>query len=179
MQPLTPSRPPPKRMARPLMFGLVAGAAALTLCCVVGVGALIIGGNGVEPTDHPGSSPTLNIAQPTSGNQAASCLVVSAGFLRALGISAKASAVEQPVTAKQTGLLRNGKLWFVSTMEGATWVTNADPTSADPGGLILPLNSEARAASDVGADAKPAAPIYEGLTDDADGAKESRQCARA
>lgn len=118
-----------------------------------------------------GSTPSSDQTAP------AQCLEASSGFLKVLGITAGASAVAEAVTQSTAGLNRNGRIWFVSTKDGATWVTNADPTGADPGGLVLPLNSAARAASQTGVDVAPGAPVYAGATDDGSGATASRACA--
>jgi hypothetical protein len=69
------------------------------------------------------------------------------------------------------------KAWFISNAEGATWLTNQDPSDETDIGLILPLNDAARSASVVGTAARPDAPAYQGVTDDEIGAAESRRCA--
>lgn len=50
---------------------------------------------------------------------------------------------------------------YIAGPGGALWVTDGDPSSSDFGGLTLPVNAEARAASTVGADVVDAtAPIF-------------------
>lgn len=65
--------------------------------------------------------------------------------------------------------------YFVATAGGATWFAASDPKK-DDSGLVLPLNDEARAASDVGADVPAGAPAYKGHTDDEPGARVVRSC---
>jgi hypothetical protein len=92
-----------------------------------------------------------------------------------LAVNAKAAAVVLTVP-QAPGLDRLGKVWFVSTREGATWVTNSDPTLKDfSSGLVYPLNDKARAASDVGVDA---ARDVSGFADGHPSAVESRSCAQ-
>jgi hypothetical protein len=123
----------------------------------------------------PGTSTATSTTQTSAAP--ARCLPVSASFLSDLGVTAKASAVAEAVEKTATGLTRLGMIWFVSTRDGASWVTNADPTVAGSGGLTLPLNDKARAASDMGVDAQPGAPAYAGYNDASPGVRDSRTCA--
>jgi hypothetical protein len=118
------------------------------------------------PTSQPSRSPA----------PAAACLTVGTSFIKALGITGNASAVAQSVD-KAPGIANTGTVWFVSTKDGATWIANHDPTVAEFGGLVLPLNDKARAASDFGAGVRPGVPAYRGFTDHSAGAAESRTCA--
>jgi hypothetical protein len=77
----------------------------------------------------------------------------------------------------ESGLMRKGVVYFVSTKDGATWVTSEDPTVGDQSGLILPLNAKARSDSEAGVDTPAGAPIYVGYTDASAEAVASRNCA--
>jgi hypothetical protein len=92
------------------------------------------------------------------------------------GALSKASAVSDSVD-KGGGLTRIGKVWFVSTKDGATWITNLDPRTTETGGLILPLNDKARKKSETVPMDAPAW-AYAGITDNHPGAKASRTCAQ-
>lgn len=120
------------------------------------------------------TSPSATSA-PSTVTTVAGCLSASPTFVaRFTGTSA--AAVKETVPTKP-GLNRKGTVWFVSTKDGATWVTNIDPT-ADESGLIFPLNAKARAAApEVGADVAPGALVLEGFTDASPGAVRSRVCA--
>lgn len=136
-----------------------------------------------QPVTSAGAAPDVTsgaTAPPTPTSRASpttappGCLAVSGAFVDSLGITL-ASAVEEAVYTKP-GLNRKGTVWFVSTRTGATWVTNADPTTSESG-LILPLNSQAREESQVGADVAAGAAVLEGFTDASPGAVRSRSCA--
>jgi len=80
--------------------------------------------------------------------------------------------------APTIGVANKGRVWFVSSKSGATWVSSQDPTR-DASGVVLPLNAKARTTSELGTDAKPGVPMYSGLDDSDPGAIESRRCAGA
>jgi hypothetical protein len=125
----------------------------------------------------------LNVTAPTSAAAAKTvapgspsvCITVGQPFLNMLQVTS-AGAVQQSVDKTSSGLGISGAVWFVATLSGAIWVTNADRTSANPGGLVLPLNGDARATSDLGADARAGAPIYDGFTETSPGAVAALQC---
>lgn len=106
------------------------------------------------------------------------CLAASRSFLSQLGVF-PAYAVVTEVPAEGSGLAEKGRVWFVSSASGATWVTSADPTSDRDEGIVLPLNAEARKASPVGAGTPAGAPDFEGLSDATPEAARSRACAGA
>jgi hypothetical protein len=152
-------------------FKIVATLAVLAaLTFAAGCGGVKPGAP-LRPGDTtPGASP---VAPPSLA-----CLKVSQAFLDVLRVPPPAAAVKVAVDPKAGGVGRNSHVaWFVSTPGGATWLTSADPTSADPGGLIVPLNDKARAASEVGIDVKPGAPVYGEFTDASPEAVASRTCA--
>lgn len=100
--------------------------------------------------------------------KASGCLTVSQHLRDALNVDA-AAAVRSD----------EGDRWYVSTPAGATWITNINPEGPEQSGLTLPLNDAARAASELGTDARPGAPAYRGASDSDPRAVESRQCAEA
>lgn len=104
------------------------------------------------------------------------CLVASGAFNDRFGIGS-AVAVRRDVAKQESGLGDEGVVWFVSTADGATWVTEIDPVGSDRSGLFLPLNEKARKASEVGSEATLGAPIYRGFNDTSEGAVASRACA--
>jgi hypothetical protein len=71
--------------------------------------------------------------------------------------------------------------WYVSSSTGGTWATSTDPTdpSVEDSGLILPLDDEARVASDSGVDVPADAPIYGSTSIDSGDALASQACADA
>jgi hypothetical protein len=71
--------------------------------------------------------------------------------------------------------------WYVSSSTGGTWATSTDPTdpTVDDSGLILPLDDEARSASDSGVDVAADAPIYGSTSIDSGDALASQACADA
>jgi hypothetical protein len=70
--------------------------------------------------------------------------------------------------------------WYYSTRDGATWVSDIPPdTDGAEGGLVLPINDKARAASEAGIDLDENAPIYDGIGDAYPAAAKSRECASA
>jgi hypothetical protein len=70
--------------------------------------------------------------------------------------------------------------WYYSTRDGATWVSDIPPdTDGAEGGLVLPINDKARAASEAGIDLDESAPIYDGIGDAYPAAAKSRECAAA
>lgn len=83
--------------------------------------------------------------------------------------------------AKADGELgRSGEqAWYISDVTGATWVTNIQPTDAEAGGLLYPMNAMAEAMSDIGADVGSDAPIRAGFSDSDATAERSRVCAKA
>jgi hypothetical protein len=93
-----------------------------------------------------------------------------------LAVTGTLAAVVRPFPETPTSLFRGGKIWFVSTKNGATWVTSADPTK-DQSGLTFPLNDKARAASQTGVDAPRDILTKAGITDDLPEAAQSRECA--
>jgi hypothetical protein len=152
---------------------------ALACACIL----TVLFGAGCAEQQKPESTPTASSPSPnkstpaTSSPSASGCSDVASAFLSKVGASS-ASAFEESVPKKPTGLARNGKVWFVSTPNGATWVTNINPTGGDAAGLVLPLNSSARQASETGVDVPAGAPIYEGFTDSSPAAAASRACAK-
>ena len=66
--------------------------------------------------------------------------------------------------------------WYYSTANGATWVSQIPPDGST-GGLTLPINDAARAASEVGVDVPQDAPAYDGIGDAFPAAAKSRDCA--
>jgi hypothetical protein len=72
------------------------------------------------------------------------------------------------------GLGNSERAWYVSAENGATWVTNIDPTlEEDLAGLIFALNGTARSTSEVGSEAGP---DPGGFSDSDEGAVKSRSC---
>jgi hypothetical protein len=72
------------------------------------------------------------------------------------------------------GLGNSERAWYVSAENGATWVTNIDPSlEEDLAGLIAALNGTARTTSEVGSEVglNPG-----GFSDDDAGAVKSRSC---
>lgn len=67
--------------------------------------------------------------------------------------------------------------FYVAAPGGATWFTHNADMKKDSGGLILPLNDEARAQSDVGVDVEAGSPVFRGKTATDDGAAVARSCA--
>lgn len=97
-------------------------------------------------------------------SDSASCLdVENPALLEAIGAS----------SAKAVRAGTDGA--FVATTGGATWFTTAE-LDGDDSGLVLPLNDEAREASDVGVDVPEGAPAFKGHTDDDPGARVARSC---
>ena len=91
----------------------------------------------------------------------------------------KSSGLLQTIHAKKASAVKaDSRRWFVSTATGASWLTTQNPAK-DSSGLTLPLNPKARAASDIGVDARPGVPAYAGHTDGDAGAVASRACAKA
>lgn len=129
-----------------------------------------------NPTTVATSGTTVTTVAPVTTVASTGC-IAAAAFAKRVNV-ASASAVKETVTTKPAGLYRKGFVWFVSTRDGATWVTNADPT-VDESGLTYPLNAKARAASELGVDVAAGAPVFEGLTDSSPGAVRSRTCAGA
>lgn len=108
------------------------------------------------------------------GGSEATCGDVSAAVLQSIEVDGPASFTSTDVE------LGSGTAFYVSTADGATWATNIDPESASSGaGLTLPMNRAARSASQVGVDANPTAPIFDGLDNDSSEAQASRDCAAA
>jgi hypothetical protein len=72
------------------------------------------------------------------------------------------------------GLGNSERAWYVSAENGATWVTNIDPSvEEDLAGLIAALNGTARSTSEVGSEVglNPG-----GFSDGDEGAVKSRAC---
>lgn len=67
--------------------------------------------------------------------------------------------------------------WYYSTADGATWVASIPPDNSD-GGLVLPINAKARAASEAGVDVPEDAPAFDGIGDAFPAADLSRTCTR-
>jgi hypothetical protein len=133
---------------------------------------------GCTPPSAPVTTPPTLLTYVTPSATATptpECLVVSAGYLADLGIPSAVATTSD--VEPQPGVTRKGRVWFVATKDGATWVTNIDVTGADDSGLTLPLNDKARAASEVGRDTEPGAPVYGGIDDTHAGAVQSRACA--
>lgn len=171
-------------MSRGLKITLAVVGTVIAVCCVIGIiGSFLWTGDEVsgpaEPTAGPTVSANLSTAQTPSPSPTSTCLSASKEFLNTLGITGKAWAVAQTVTEQSNGLFRKGTVWYVSTKDGATWVSSTDPTSSNDDGLILPLNAKARSASDQGVDVVPSAPAYQGVTNDDAGAAAARACAGA
>lgn len=92
-----------------------------------------------------------------------SCSSSSGPSCRALSQSARATlGIPSGSAVKSSDKLGNGRtVSYIAGPGGALWVTDGDPTSSDFGGLTVPINAEARAASTVGADVVDAkAPIF-------------------
>lgn len=140
----------------------------VTLCLTM-LSAMACGGS--NPSTR-GTTPNQSSTSPS----ALECLAVSEAFLAQMRLPPPAAGFSLEVQ-QQAGVARNGRVWFVSTEGGATWVTNIDPTGPEESGLTLPLNDKARNASDVGRDVGPGAPVYGGIDDNHVGAVRSRDCA--
>lgn len=106
------------------------------------------------------------------------CGAVEPSLLRDLNLNA-AAPWKATVSQSPPGLIvtNRGTVWFVSSPEGATWVTNFDPAISIGARLVLPLNAKARTKSDIGIDIEFGSPSYGGLDDNDPGATRSRDCA--
>jgi hypothetical protein len=157
---------------------------------------IVVAGFGFpRATPNPTQSPTAASVSPTkpaprdlarselapsevAPSELTGCLAVSAGFLRRFATgSASAAAIRASVPTQPGGAGAAGTVWLVSTPAGASWLTDADPTAADPRGLFLPLNDQARRLTSEGAEVPPDAPIFRGFTDASPAAVRSRTCA--
>lgn len=99
-------------------------------------------------------------------------------------MSASCATVKNPelldaIHAQKAKAVRAGSDddFYVATASGATWFTHTVDMTKDDGGLILPLNAEARAQSEVGVDVEAGAPVFQGRTATDDGAAVARSCA--
>lgn len=68
--------------------------------------------------------------------------------------------------------------WALASPSGGIWMTNIDPAGPDAAGLTLPLNSAARAESEMGVDVTPGAPIYKGAKASDRAALQAVECAQ-
>lgn len=125
------------------------------------------------------AAPTTSLPQVTATTTApsvlASCLRSTPELARALG-NAEAFVVQESV-AKGPGIARTGEVWFIASPDGAIWVTVSDPTAEYDGGVILPLNDQARGKSDFGVGVPAGSPPFAGLTDASPGAVAALTCA--
>lgn len=100
---------------------------------------------------------------------------------RCLDISSRArSRFDVPVTGATKASVdsRGQDRWYYSSADGATWLSGADPKTGEAHAPTVPMNSAARAASEIGVDARPSAPVFEGASDSDRAAERSRACAR-
>lgn len=98
------------------------------------------------------------------------CKPVGGPLLETLGI-------ERASFVKSSDKLGNGRTaFYVGAPGGALWVSTADPAK-DEAGIVLPLNDEARAASEAGVDTDPTAPIYGSTSLTSETAAKVKACA--
>ncbi len=126
--------------------------------------------------------PTTTAAATTSPAEATTTPVVPAdcekateNFARALGIS-EGSVVREDI-AIGPGIASKGHVSFIAASNGAAWVTTSDATAEYDGGIILPLNDQARATSEWGVGLPAGAPPFAGITDHSPGAVQALKCA--
>ena len=101
------------------------------------------------------------------------CLRVSDFYIATLKLAIPSNVAAVAAT-KMPGL------WYVSTPDGALWVTTVDPTSGDDvGGAIVPLNSKALSASRFGSALGIGGPKAQGATEFDAEALGAHQCALA
>jgi len=109
-------------------------------------------------------------SSPTTPATASACLRVDDQVLDSLGLSRAGAAGPEG----ETGL---GKpAYFVARADGAVWLTSEDPSSGIPG-LTLPLNDQARSASDLGSYMPADALAFGDLTASSTGALQAIACA--
>lgn len=114
-------------------------------------------------------------------------VVLAVGFLVSCGssgTSASCATVKNPtllvaIKADKAEAVRAGVDgdYYVAAPGGATWFTHTVDMKNDDSGLILPLNDEARAQSDTGADVQAGSPVFRGKTATDAGAAVARSCA--
>ena len=132
--------------------------------------ALALAGSGCgDSVERVAQNPNSSSAS-TTATAAPTCLTTSDLFRNEL------LRVPEARVAVRTAL-GGEPAWFVSTPEGATWLSYRDPTVDDASGLVVPLNDAARAASDFGTAAAEGAPVFQGVEDSDAGASASRACA--
>lgn len=112
----------------------------------------------------------LTVALGCSSSSGPSCRALSSAALKTLGIPSGSSV-------KSGDKLGNGRtVSYVAGPGGALWVTDGDP-GGDLGGLVLPINAEARAASSVGAGLEDAtAPIFGSVSVTSKDAARAKAC---
>jgi len=126
-------RPPPERKAAARLPVALVAAAGLIAAVLAGCS-----GNGVD-TGNPTGGDT------SSGG---GCSTVAQGWVDDLDMPSGTYVYVEAGTAS------NGhSAWVVREDDGAVWATDVDPsTTPSSGGLIVPLNAQARQDSDTGVD---------------------------
>jgi hypothetical protein len=115
-----------------------------------------------------------SVAACSSSSDSASCENVTNQDLLGTISATQASAV------KAGHDLGNNPGYYLAKADGALWVTSWPPVSNGSGGLVFPMNPQARLdAPDVGVDVNPNAPILKDFSPDSSAAKKAVSCAAA